>query len=43
MKRTIIATKANFTHTNLNDILMYQKRKPENHSSLAAILDAILY
>ena len=42
-KRTFIATKANFTHTNLNDILMYKKRKPENHSSLAAILDAILY
>ena len=42
-KQTFIATKANFTHTNVNDILMYQKRKPENHSSLAAILDAILY
>ena len=26
-KRTLIATKANFTHTNLNDILMYKKRK----------------
>ena len=27
MKRTFIATKANFTHTNLNDILMYKKKK----------------
>ena len=26
-KRTFIATKANFTHTNLNDILMYKKQK----------------
>ena len=42
-KRTFIATKANFTHTNLNDILMYKKRKPYNRSSLAAIFDAILY
>ena len=40
-KRTFIATKANF-NTNLNDILMYKKRK-QNHSSLAAILGAILY
>ena len=25
-KRTFIATKANFTHTNLNDILMYKNK-----------------
>ena len=27
-KRTFMATKANFTQTNLNDILMYKRGKP---------------
>ena len=41
-KQTLIAIKTNFTHKNLKDIFMYEKNR-YNLSSLAAILDAILY
>ena len=42
-KQTLIAIKTNFTHKNLKDIFMYEKKPRYNVSSLAAILDAILY
>ena len=40
-KRIFIPIKTNFTHTNLKNIFMYENKN--NISSLAAILDAILY
>ena len=42
-KQTLIAIKTNFTHKILKDIIMYEKKNQYNLSSLAAILDAILY
>ena len=42
-KQTLIAIKTNFTHKNLKVIFMYEKNPRYNLSSLAAILDAILY
>ena len=41
-KQTLVAIKTNFTHKNLKDIFMYEKKR-YNISSLAAILEAILY
>ena len=43
-KQTFIAIKTNFTHKNLKDIFMYEKKTHRyNLSSLSAILDATLY
>ena len=41
-KRTFIATKANFTHTNLNDILMYKKTKTIKSFFYGSHLKALL-
>ena len=42
-KQTLIAIKTSFTHKNLKDIFMYEKKYRYNLFSLAAILEAILY
>ena len=42
-KLTIISIKTNFTYTNLKDIFMHKIKQKLILSSLAAILDAILY